>query len=430
MKISIIGTGYVGLTTGACLAERGHAVLCVDQDREKIALLRRGKMPIFEPGLESLVKGNVRAGRLSFGTSNKDAVAHGKVIFMCVATPPRPDGSADLSAIEAVARDIAGHLKEFRLVAEKSTVPVATGSRVKDVISKYRPQHVDFEVASNPEFLREGCAIEDTMNPDRIVIGVESKRAETILREVYKPFKAPVLVTDIMSAELIKHASNAFLAMKISFANAVGQICELAGANVVEVTRGVGMDRRIGPGFLNAGIGYGGSCFPKDVAAFEAISRELGYDFSLLREVQRVNEKARDLFVKKVERELWIVKDKTIAALGLSFKANTDDIRESVAIKIIRMLVEKGAKVRAYDPQALAKARASMNTIAYCRSPYEAARGADAALVLTDWEEFRALDFGRLKKVMAHPTILDGRNLLDPGKMRELGFTYRSIGRP
>ncbi len=430
MDISIIGTGYVGLTTGACLAERGHDVLCVDADRAKVASLRKGRVPFFEPGLADLVAKNVRAKRLSFDEDNAKAVAHGKVIFISVPTPPRPDGTADLSAIEAVARDIARHIRDYRLIVEKSTVPVATGSRMKEVITKYRPANVDFDVASNPEFLREGCAIADSMGPDRIVIGVESKRAEMILREIYKPFKAPILVTNIKSAELIKHASNAFLAMKISFANAVAAVCDLAGANVIEVTRGVGMDKRIGPGFLSAGIGYGGSCFPKDVAAFEAISRELGYDFGLLREVQRVNDQARDLFLKKVERELWIVKGKTIAAFGLSFKPNTDDIRESVAIKVVQTLAERGAHVRAYDPQAMARARTSMNHIGYAKSPYDAAKDADAVLILTEWDEFRELDFKKLKKVMAHPTIIDGRNLLDPEKMREMGFTYRSVGRP
>jgi UDPglucose 6-dehydrogenase len=430
VDISIIGTGYVGLTTGACLAERGHRVLCVDADRTKVASLRKGRVPFFEPGLAELVAKNVRAKRLSFDEDNAKAVAHGKVIFISVPTPPRPDGTADLSAIEAVARDIARHIREYRLIVEKSTVPVATGSRMKEVITKYRPANVDFDVASNPEFLREGCAIADSMNPDRIVIGVESTRAEMILREIYKPFRAPILVTNIKSAELIKHASNAFLAMKISFANAVAAVCDLAGANVMEVTRGVGMDKRIGPGFLNAGIGYGGSCFPKDVAAFEAISRELGYDFGLLREVQRVNDQARDLFLKKVERELWIVKGKTIAAFGLSFKPNTDDIRESVAVKVVQVLAERGAHVRAYDPQAMGRARTSMNHIAYAKSPYEAAKDADAVLILTEWDEFRDLDFRKLKKVMAHPTIIDGRNLLDPEKMREMGFTYRSVGRP
>lgn len=431
MKVSIIGTGHVGLTTGACLAERGHDVLCVDQDRKKIAGLRKGRVPFFEPGIDDLVARNVKAKRLKFSETNADAVAHGEVIFMCVPTPSRQDGTADLSYVEAVARDIAQALRSFRLIVEKSTVPVRTGLRVKEVITKYRPSNVDFEVASNPEFLREGAAIEDTLHPDRVVIGVESPRAEKILRKVYEPFKAPILVTNITSAEIIKHASNSFLAMKISFVNALAQICDMTGANVMEVTKGMGMDKRIGPSFLNAGIGYGGSCFPKDVAAFESIARELGYDFALLREVQRVNDQAREFFLKKVERELWIVKGKAVGALGLSFKPNTDDCRESIAIRVVQALVEKGARVTAYDPVATPKAKAILDSqLAYAKSPYDVAKGADALLILTEWDEFKNLDFARIKKSMAHPTILDGRNMLDPVKMRELGFVYRSVGRP
>jgi len=430
MKISIIGTGHVGLVTGACFAERGHRVLCVDIDRAKIAKLRRGAIPIFEPGLEAVVKRNVKARRLSFGTSNAEAVAFGKVIFLCVPTPPRPDGTADLSFMEAVSREVARRLEDYRLVVDKSTVPVHTGERVRQVIQKYAPRGADFDVASNPEFLREGAAVEDTLRPDRIVFGVESRRAEMVLREVYQPFKAPVLVTDIKSAELIKHASNSFLALKISYANALSALCDLAGANVQEVTRGMGMDRRIGASFLNAGIGYGGSCFPKDVAAFEAISRELGYDFRLLREVQRINEEARDLFLKKVERELWIVKGKRIAAFGLSFKPDTDDVRESVALKVVQALIARGADVRAYDPEGMERAREALPGLKCARSAYEAAKGADCVLLLTEWKEFRDLNLEKLKRAMAHPTVIDGRNLFDPEKMKEAGFTYRSVGRP
>jgi UDPglucose 6-dehydrogenase len=430
MKTSIIGTGHVGLVTGACFAERGHRVLCVDVDRAKIAKLRRGRPTIYEPGLEELVRRNVRAGRLSFGTSNAEAVAFGRVVFICVPTPPRPDGTADLSFMEAVSRDIAKSLKEYRLVVDKSTVPVHTGERVRQVITKYAPRGADFDVASNPEFLREGAAVQDTLHPDRIVFGAESRRAEMILRELYEPFKAPVLCTDIKSAELIKHASNSFLALKISYANALAALCDLAGADVQMVTRGMGMDRRIGPAFLHSGIGYGGSCFPKDVAAFEAISRELGYDFRLLREVQRINGEARDLFLKKVERELWIVKGKRIAALGLSFKPDTDDVRESVALKVVKALLERGADVRAYDPQAMERAKEELPGLRTARTAYEAARGADCALLLTEWKEFRELDLAKLKKVMAHPTVIDGRDLFDPEKMKEAGFTYRSVGRP
>ncbi|HYE97854.1 MAG TPA: UDP-glucose/GDP-mannose dehydrogenase family protein [Planctomycetota bacterium] len=430
MNVSIIGTGHVGLITGACLAEKGHDVLCVDSDERKVKLLQSRKMPIYEPGLEALVLRNVKAKRLAFGRSNAEAVAHGKIVFICVPTPPLPSGGADLSFIETVSREIAGALDGYRLVVEKSTVPVRTGEHVRTVIEKYARKGADFDVASNPEFLREGSAIEDTLRPDRIVFGVESKRAEALLRELYKPFKAPVVATDIKSAELIKHASNSFLALKISYANALAAVCERAGASVTEVVRGMGMDPRIGPSFLNAGIGYGGSCFPKDVLAFEAISRDLGYDFGLLREVQKINREARELFLKKIEKELWIVKGKTIAALGLSFKPDTDDLRESVAMAVVKDLLDRGAKVRAYDPQAMEKAKAMLPQATYCASAYEAAEGADCALLLTEWAEFRDLDLKKLKKSMAHPTLLDGRNVYDPGRMKELGFTYRSVGRP
>lgn len=430
MNVSIIGTGHVGLITGACLAERGHRVLCVDSDERKIKLLKSRKMPIYEPGLEPLVLKHMKSGRLRFGGTNADAVAYGKVVFICVPTPPTASGGADLSFIEAVSRDIAHSLTEYRLVVEKSTVPVRTGGHVRSVIGKYAKKGADFDVASNPEFLREGSAIEDTLRPDRIVFGVETHRAEMILRDLYKPFKAPIVVTDIKSAELIKHASNSFLALKISYANALASVCEKAGANVAEVVRGMGMDRRIGASFLNAGIGYGGSCFPKDVAAFESISRDLGYDFGLLREVMKVNLEARESFIKKVEEELWIVKGKVICALGLSFKPNTDDLRESVGLAVVQKLVERGAKVRAYDPQAMEKAKAHLEQVTMCTSALEAAQGADCALLLTEWEEFRSLDWKKMKQVMAHPTLIDGRNVFDPVRMRELGFTYRSVGRP
>jgi len=430
MNISIIGTGHVGLISGVCFAERGHKVLCVDVDERKIKLLKSRKMPIFEPGLEPLVHKNMKAGRLHFGGSNADAVEFGKVIFISVPTPPTPSGGADLSFIEAVSRDIAASLHEYRLIVEKSTVPVRTGGHVRSVIGKYARKGVDFDVASNPEFLREGSAIEDTLHPDRIVFGVETHRAEMILRDLYKPFKAPIVVTDIKSAELIKHASNSFLALKISYANALAAVCEKAGASVTEVVRGMGMDKRIGGSFLSAGIGYGGSCFPKDVSAFEAISRDLGYDFGILREVMRINEEARERFLKKVEEELWIVKGKVICALGLSFKPNTDDLRESVGLAVVQRLAERGAKVRVYDPQAMEKAKPHLKDVTFCTGIAEAAQGADCALLLTEWDEFRDIDWKKLKKVMAHPTLIDGRNLYDPAKLRELGFTYRSVGRP
>ncbi len=430
MKVSIVGTGYVGLVTGACLAERGHRVLCVDRDEKPIAMLRSGKIPIYEPGLERLVRKNARAGRLRFGVSNAEAVAHGKVIFLCVPTPPTQAGGADLSYVEGVSREIAQALKGYRVVVEKSTVPVNTGEKVKAAITRYARRGRSFDVASNPEFLREGAAVEDALRPDRIVLGVETARAEKILRELYAPFKAKMVVTDIRSAELIKHASNSFLAMKISFINSVAAICERAGANVIEVARGMGLDKRIGPSFLNAGIGFGGSCFPKDVAAFEMIARQLGCDFGLLREVQRVNDEARERFLAKIREELWIVEVKTVAALGLAFKPDTDDIRESVAVEIIRRLVAEKARVRVYDPCAADKARRVVEGVTFCGGALEAARGADCALLLTEWEEFRKLDLRKLKRVMAQPILLDGRNLYDPEKVRKLGFTYRSVGRP
>jgi UDPglucose 6-dehydrogenase len=431
MKVSVIGTGHVGLITGVCFAERGHEVLCVDSDAAKIRKLKRGEMPIYEPGLKQIVARNMKAKRLSFGGSNADAVDFGKVIFVSVPTPPKKDGTADLSYIEQVSRDIAASLKEYRLVVDKSTVPVLTGERVKNVITRYARGRVDFDVASNPEFLREGTAVEDTLHPDRIVFGVETRRAEKILRDLYRNFKSPVVVTDIKSAELIKHASNSFLAMKISFANALSAVCERAGANVDEVTRGMGMDERIGPQFLRAGIGYGGSCFPKDVSAFEEISRDLGYDFRLLTEVRTVNRDALEWFVRKVQEELWIVKGKKVGVLGLSFKPNTDDCRDSVAIAVVERLVEMGAVVRGYDPESRRTAQEYLGKkIGYGRSPYDVAKGADALLLLTEWDQFRNLDWSRIVKSMAHPTLLDGRNMYDPKKMRAAGFVYRSIGRP
>lgn len=430
MDISIIGTGYVGLVTGVCFAEKGHRVHCVDRDREKIKMLKSRKMPIFEPGLEERCLKNIKTRRLTFGATIREAVERSRVIFICVPTPPLPDGMADLSFIEGVSREISAHLQEYRLIVDKSTVPVKTGERVKQVISRYTKRGVDIDVASNPEFLREGSAIQDCLHPDRIILGVGTRRAEMILRELYAPFKAPIIVTDIKSAELIKHASNSFLALKISFANALAAICELVGANVSEVTRGMGMDRRIGLDFLNAGIGYGGSCFPKDVEAFAAISRELGYDFGILREVPRINREARERFIKKIDQELWIIKGKRIGALGLSFKPDTDDIRESVAVTIIQLLQERGAVIRAYDPKAMPRARPVLAGVTFCKNAYEAARGADCLIVLTDWAEFKHLDFRKLKELMAHPTIIDGRNMLDPEKLNDLGFVYRSMGCP
>lgn len=433
MNVSLIGCGHVGLVTGACLAERGHHVLGVDNDVRKVASLRRGRIPFHEPGLDRLVAKHLKNGRLRFAVKIAEGVRFGEVIFICVPTPPRPDGGADLSFVEGVSRQIAQNLRGYRLVCEKSTVPVNTCDQVRATIGKYAARGADFDVASTPEFLREGRAVEDTLRPDRIVIGVETRRAEMVLRQLFEPFEARLIATDIRSAELIKHASNSFLALKISFANALAALCERTGADVVNVVQGMGWDARIGPQFLNAGIGYGGSCFPKDVRAFEAIARSLGYDFGLLREIERVNREARERFLQLVEQQLWIVKDKTVGVLGLAFKPDTDDVRESVALTIVRELAGRGARLRLHDPKALATARAALQGVGgltFCRRPGEVFARADCVLLLTEWPEYAALDFGRLKARMAHPTILDGRNLLDAAALRKLGFTYRGIGRP
>lgn len=430
MKVTLVGSGYVGLVTGACFAQKGHQVVCVDNDENKIRTLRAGHVPIYEPGLEEIIRQNAKAGRLHFTASTEEGVDHAEIVFIAVPTPPQADGSVDLTYIEGVARTIAGALKKYTIVVDKSTVPVKTGEKVAETIRRYNKHQVDFDVVSNPEFLREGSAIEDLLNPDRIVVGVMSQRPVPRLRELYAPFACHhFIVTDINSAELIKHASNSFLALKISYANALAFICEASGANVEEVVNGMGFDRRIGRHFLNAGIGYGGSCFPKDLAAFIKISEELGRDFRLLKEVQQINAEAIDRFLKKIRDGLWVLKDKTIAILGLAFKPNTDDVRSAPALQLIRRLQQEGGRVRAYDPQAMEKARRELPDVVYCQDAYEAAQGCDALVIATEWDEFRKLDLGRLKSLMGHPTVFDGRNLFDPDQMTSLGFTYKSIGR-
>ena len=430
VRLCIIGTGHVGLVTGACFAERGHRVVCADNDARKIDSLRQGKMPIYEPGLDPLVQRNVVEGRLVFSTEIAEAVKSSEVIFICVGTPPLPSGAPDMSYLEAVSREIARNLDGYKVVVEKSTVPVQTGDRVRQAIERYVKSETPFDVVSNPEFLREGSAVQDTLEPDRIVVGVSSPRAREVMERVYRPFQSPVIFTDTRSAELIKHASNSFLAMKISFINAVATICEMAGGNVEEVARGMGMDARIGASFLRAGIGYGGSCFPKDVDAFASIADKLGYPFGLLKEVQRINAEQRARFVKRMEEELWVLKEKRIGILGLSFKPDTDDVRESPAIDIANRLAEKGAHVRAYDPKAVEKARPLLQGVEIVASAYDAADGADALVIATEWKEFRDIDLVKLKSHLAHPTVFDGRNLFVPSRMKELGFRYFSIGRP
>lgn len=429
MKVCIIGTGYVGLVTGATLAELGNQVICVDSNEEKIAILNRDEIPIYEPGLKEMVRSARQAGRMSFITSIAEGVKASDIIFIAVSTPPKADGSADLSAVAAVAREVAENLNGYKVVVDKSTVPVKTGEKVAETIKRYSKSDEGFDVVSNPEFLREGSAIYDTFHPDRIIIGTSSRRAADLLIELYKPLNAPVIVTDINSAEIIKHAANSFLATKISFANALAHICEASGANVEEVTRGVGLDSRVGSRFLNAGVGYGGSCFPKDVSAFISIAKELGYDFGLLKEVEKINEAQVDYFFNKIKETLWILEDKIIGVLGLAFKPNTDDMRNAPSVKIISRLLEEGARVKAFDPRSMEKAREMLPDIEYCDDPYQVAEGAEALVIITEWNEFKEMDLKRIKELLHQPIIIDGRNIYDPAKMEKLGFIYKSVGR-
>jgi len=429
-NICVVGTGYVGLVTGACLSELGHIVTCVDKDKTKIALLKKNKIPIYEPGLLELVVKNSKAKRLSFTTSLKDAIKKSEIIFIAVGTPPNPDGSANLSFVQSVAKEIALNMTSYKLIVNKSTVPVETGEWVEQIIKRLLRKNIHFDVASNPEFLREGSAVYDTFNPDRIVIGVQSKRAEQLFHEIYAPLKANIVVTDIKSAELIKHASNSFLATKISFINSIANICDKVGADVSKVAQGMGLDKRIGMSFLNAGIGFGGFCFPKDTEAFLWISKKVGAEFKLLKEVNNINEKQKELIVKKVEDTLSTLKGKTIGVLGLAFKPNTDDMRFAPSVDIINMLKTHKAKIQAFDPAAMNRAKKLLKGIKFCNNAYEAAKGADCLLIVTDWQEFGELDLNKIKKLLKHPIIIDGRNIYEPTNMKKLGFTYKSIGRP
>jgi len=431
MDISIIGSGYVGLVTGACFADVGHHVICVDNDSEKVKQLKAGQIPIYEPGLEEIIHRNVSAQRLHFTGNIQEGVERSQIIFIAVPTPPLPDGDVDLSFVEKVAREIAGVLSDYRVIVDKSTVPVKTGEKVAESIKRYNRHGAKFDVVSNPEFLREGCAVADLMHPDRIVIGAQSEHAIDLMKKVYEPFMAPILVTDISSAELIKHCANSFLAMKISYINAVSVICEASGADVEKVAHGIGMDHRIGRDFLNAGIGYGGSCFPKDIAAFIAISDQLGTPFTLLKEVQRINESQKVRFLKTVRDTLWVLREKRIAVWGLTFKPDTDDVRSSVAIELVEQLLREGAHVVAYDPKGMHKAR-TIKAIAdaeFASSALEAVTDAEALIIATEWNEFCNVDLTLLKEKMRTPIVFDGRNLLDPETMRQFGFNYYSIGR-
>jgi len=431
MDLSIVGSGYVGLVTGACFADVGHNVICVDNDAQKIKQLQAGEVPIYEPGLEEIIHRNVSARRLRFTGSIEEGVNNSQIVFIAVPTPQQPDGDVDLSFLEKVAREIAGVLTDYRVIVDKSTVPVKTGEKVAESIKRYNRHHANFDVVSNPEFLREGCAVADLMHPDRIVIGAQSEHAIDLMKKVYEPFMAPILVTDINSAELIKHCANSFLALKISYINAVSAICEASGADVEKVADGIGMDHRIGRDFLNPGIGYGGSCFPKDIAAFITISERLGTPFDLLKEVQRINNAQKERFLKAMRETLWVLREKRIAVWGLTFKPDTDDVRSSVAIELVTHLLREGAHVIAYDPKGMEKARA-IKAIAdadFASSALEAVTDAEALVIATEWNEFGNVDLEIVKEKMTTPIVFDGRNLLDPETMRRLGFHYYSIGR-
>jgi UDPglucose 6-dehydrogenase len=419
--------------TGTCFADLGNSVICVDNDASKIKKLKKGVIPIYEPGLEELVKRNTKEGRLSFSRDIKAAVKKSGIIFISVGTPSKDNGDADLTFVENVCHEIAASMPSYRLIVEKSTVPVNTGEWIERTIGIFNKRNIKFDVASNPEFLREGSAIEDFMNPDRIVLGVKSKKAADILKELYKPLNATIVFTDIKSAEIIKHASNSFLATKISFINAISDICDKVGADIVEVARGIGLDRRIGKEFLNAGVGFGGSCFPKDLSAFIRIAEKTGYDFGLLKEVQKINDHQKKLLLKKIEELLWNLPKKTITVLGLAFKPNTDDIRQAPALDIIKMLCAEGARIKAYDPVAMVKAKAALSEerkhIEFCKDAYTAAKRSDCLVVLTEWNEFKELDFKKIKKLMKQAVIVDGRNIYDPAEMKKMGFRYAGMGR-
>lgn len=433
MKIGIIGTGYVGLVTAVGLAEFGHQVTGTDAELDKIEKASQGISHIYEPNLESLLKKNLKKGNLSFSRDLDKTILSSDVLFVCVNTPQREDGSADMSFVEAVSRKIAENLNRYKLVVEKSTVPVRTSMWINRTISLYKKSEVPFDIASNPEFLREGSAVSDFLNPDRIIIGVESRKAREIMLKIYEKFKDRVLMTNIDTAELIKHASNSFLALKISYINLMSELCERTDADVELVAKGMGLDSRIGAQFLRAGLGYGGSCFPKDIRALTKIGEDMGVNMNLLMEADRINLERISVFVEKIKKALWILKDKKIAVLGLSFKPETDDIREAPSIRVIKELQQGGSLLRLYDPEATENMKTVFPEdppqITYAQSAYEAAEGANALLLITEWDEFRNLDFKKLKNLVDNPIIVDGRNIFEPEEVRKLGFEYYSLGR-
>jgi len=431
MNICVVGAGYVGLVTGAVFADLGNEVVCVDNVADKIDALQSGTLPIYEPGLEEMVARNVGDGRLSFTTDLPAAVRRSVIVFIAVGTPPKDDGQTDLKAVEQVAAEIGRSMERYLVVVNKSTVPVGTGEFVRVWIERHQPTPIPFDVVSNPEFLREGSAIEDTLRPDRIVIGAPTQQVAMTLLELYAPLERPMIITDVPSAEMIKYASNAFLATKISFINAVANVCELAGADVTQVAKGMGLDARIGSAFLQPGLGYGGSCFPKDIDSLAHTAAALGFKFDLLRAVIDVNAGRVAHFVQMIEQSLAPLHTRRIAILGLAFKPNTDDMREAKSIEVITRLVERGATVCAYDPVAETNARKVLPAIVeYADSPYAAAAGADGVAVVTEWNEFKLLNLERLRSVMRRPLVFDGRNLWEAERMRRLGFDYYSVGRP
>ncbi|MCA8945894.1 MAG: UDP-glucose/GDP-mannose dehydrogenase family protein [Planctomycetes bacterium] len=429
MKISVIGSGHVGLVSGVCFAEKGHEVLCVDHDTDKLAQLKKGDVPFYEPGLPELLKKHVASKKLTFSGRTEDAVEFGQAIFICVGTPSTERGKADMSYVEKVARTIAENLKDYRLVIEKSTVPIKTGERIRRTITRYIKGDIQFDVASNPEFLREGSAIEDTLKPDRVVVGVDSAKGESLLREIYKDFNCPIVATSVGSAELIKHASNTFLALKITYANWLARLCEASGADVQEVVHGMGLDHRIGHQFFGAGIGYGGSCFPKDVDALAHISEELGVEAPLVRLISETNKSQLDAFYQRIESELWVLHDKTLAIWGLAFKPNTDDLREAPALRLIDKLIAAGAKLRVHDPVAMPATRKRHPDLYYAKDPIDATSGADALIVCTEWPQYVEADLAKVKASLHVPIIFDGRNCLDRKQVSELGMTLFGIGK-
>jgi UDPglucose 6-dehydrogenase len=429
MNICVIGTGYVGLVTGAVFADLGNDVICVDKDEQKIKSLKEGRMTIYEPGLEEMVQRNMADQRLVFTTDIGEGVEKSELIFIAVGTPPKDNGETDLSQVEAVAHEIARHINGYKIIVNKSTVPVGTGDFVRQIIESNKRYQIDFDVVSNPEFLREGSAIADALYPERIVIGAPNQSVAMKLLELYASLERPMLITDVPSAEMIKYASNAFLATKISFVNAIANLCEAAGADVTQVVKGMGYDHRIGDSFLQPGLGYGGSCFPKDTDSLIQTAAKFGVDFKLLRSVVEINQLRVPHFVGIIRRGLGEIKGKTLAVLGLAFKPNTDDMREAKSIELIQRLLDEGANITAYDPVAMENAKKILPQITYCSNPYEAARGADGLVIVTEWREFKLLNLEKIRGLMKSPIIFDGRNIYNPERKRRLGFKYYSIGR-